>query len=258
MMNKQAFGALIAALLGLVLVFVFTQVVKTASDNVWYLIGISFFASSLSAFLSVWLSTFWDRIKHGWDFGSAREAHRKLVSLVPQNGRFKEIVIAAYTSNSAHRMLELFDERNCFVEKLRILLRSPVALVSGEGKEGAIPNDKVQINNRLSQMSAHLLGDIMRRRLGMERVHKLEIRFYNNEPVLRGMVIDGKKGFFSIFTKRGDAKTIDYSATRSATLRLSKDGGYEGKILADFMNWFNLVWEHGSIAYDEKVIDNIL
>lgn len=258
MMNKQALAALIAAILGLILVLALTLVFNIKANSVWRLIAVSLFASGLSAFLSCWLSGFLDRIKHGWNFGSARDAHRKLASLLPRNNKFNEIIITAYTANSAYRMLELFDERNCFVERLRILLRNPVALVSGEGKEGAIPSDKAQINNRISQMSAHLLGDILRRRLGMERVHKLEIRFYNNEPVLRGMVIDGKKGFFSIFTKRRDTKAIDYSATNSATLRLSADGGYEGKILKDFMNWFNLVWEHGSETFDEKTIENIL
>jgi hypothetical protein len=258
MMKKQAFGFLTAAGLGLILVLFPTLIFKSSLNNLWVLIGISIFASGFAAFLSYGIVFFSNRIKHGWNFGSAREAHRKLASLFPINKKFNEIIIVAYTSNSAYRMLELFDERNCFVERLRVLLRSPVSLMSGEGKEGAIPNNKTQINNRLSQMGAHLLGDIIRRRLGMDRVHKLEIKFYDSEPVLRGMVIDGKKGFFSIFTKRKDSKAIDYSATNSATLRLSGDGGYEEKILVDFIEWFNLVWEYGSKTYDEEVLDKML
>jgi len=258
MIKKQAFGALTAAGLGLLLVLVPTLLFKSTINNLWVLIGISIFASGFSAFLSLRVSVLFDRFKHGWDFGGARDAHQKLASLVPQNANFKEIVIAAYTANSAYRLMEVFDKMNCSVDRMRILLRSPVSLACGEGKEGKIPNHKTQIDNRLSQMRAHLLGDIKKRRLGWKKVDRLEIRFFDGEPVLRGMVIDGKKGFFSIYTRRRDQETVDYSATNSATLRLSTDGGYEEKILTDFLEWFDLVWEYGSLTYAEDVLDKIL
>lgn len=199
-----------------------------------------------------------ESLTHEWNFGSAGDAHQKLAAMAPKNKKFAEILIIAYTSNSAHRMLELFDKMNCDVERLRVLLRNPASLSSGKGEKGAIPNDKVQITFRLSQMRAHLLGDIFRRRRGMKRVHELEIKFYDGEPVLRGMVIDGKTGFFSIYTADTDSDAVDYSATNSAALRLSSDGGYEGKILADFVNWFNLVWEYGSKTFTKDDLDEII
>ena len=258
MMKKQALGALIAAGLGLLLFLVPTLLFKSTINNLWVLIGISIFASGFSAFLSLRVSSLLDRFKHGWDFGSARDAHQKLASLVPRNSHFKEIVIAAYTANSAYRLMEVFDKMNCSVDRLRILLRNPVPLACGEGKEGKIPNDRTQIDNRLSQMRAHLLGDIYKRRLGLKRVDRPEVKFFDGEPVLRGMALNGKMGFFSIYTRRRDQETIDYSATSSATLRLSTDGGYEEKILRDFLEWFDLVWEYGSITHPEEVLDKLL
>ncbi|MCP4152521.1 MAG: hypothetical protein GY757_32595, partial [bacterium] len=224
----------------------------------WVLIGVSVFVSFFSVFLSYGIMFFFGRRTQDWDFGSTRDAHQKLASIISRDEAIKEMIIVAYTSNSAYRMLELFDKKNCKVDRLKILLRNPVTLLSGEGKEGAIPNDASQINNRLSQMRAHLLGDISRKRLGIERVKKLEIKFYDGEPVLRGMVIDGNKGFFSIYTSHKDLDTIDYSATGSATLRLSTDGGYEEKILTDFVTWFNLVWEYGGKRFDESTLEKLL
>jgi hypothetical protein len=256
-MKKQAFAALTAAVLGLILVLFLTLVLKV-SNNLWVLIGISIFVSGFSALLGIWISSFFPGDKHAWDFGSARDAHEKLASLVPPNTRIKEIIFVAYTANSAYRLMEVFDKKNCKVDRLRMLLRNPISLALGEGKKGSIPNDKTQIENRLSQMRAHLLGDILKKRLGMQQVHQLEVKFFDGDPVLRGMVIDGKKGFFSIYTKRGDPGIIDYSATNSATLRLSTDGGYEEKILTDFLDWFNLVWEYGSKTITEDVLDKML
>lgn len=259
-MKKQAFVASIAVILGLILVPFFTLVLKVlkVSNNLWVLIGISIFASGFFVLLGIWISPYFSRIKPGWDFGSARDAHEKLASLIPPNTKIKEIIFVAYTANSAYRLMEVFDKKNCKVDHLRMLLRNPISLASGEGKKGTVPNDKTQIDNRLSQMRAHLLGDVLKKRLGMDRVPQLEVKFLDGEPVLRGMVIDGKKGFFSIYTKRGDPGIIDYSATKSATLRLSTDGGYEEKILTDFMDWFNLVWEYGSKTIADDVLDKML
>jgi len=258
MMKKQAFGFLIAAGLGLILVLIPTLIFKSSLNTLWVLIGISIFASGFAAFLSYGIVFFSDRIKHGWNFGSARDAHQKLASLLPQHAKFKEIIISAYTANSAYRIMEVFDKKNCDVDRLRVLLKNPVSLASGEGKEGVIPNDKTQIDDRLSQMRAHLLGDIYKKRLGLKRVDQLEIKFYDGDPVLRGMVIDGVNGFFSIYTMRKGSEAVDYSATQSAALRLSMDGGYEENILVDFMNWFNLVWEHGSKTLKEDILNKIL
>jgi hypothetical protein len=257
-MKRQAVGFLLAAVLGLVLVLVLTQVFKAALSNLWVLIGISLFASGFSAFCSYGIVFFSDRFKHGWDFGRARDAHRKLASIVPKNTNFKEIIIVAYTANSAYRMLEVFQKKNCHVERLRMLLRSPISFLKSEDKKGMIPHENIQIDHRLIQMRAHLLGDIKRKRMGMGRVDKLEIKFYHSEPVLRGMVIDKKMGFFSIYTRVRDLDAVDYSATHSAALRLSKDGGYEEKILVDFIDWFNLVWEHGSVALEKDILDVLL
>jgi hypothetical protein len=257
-MKKQVLCALTAALLGLISVIVLSLVFQSAVNNLWVLIGISVFVSCFSAFLSLWGSPFFSRFKQGWDFGNPRDVHQKLAALIPENKKLNEIIFVAYTANSAYRLMEIFEKRNCNVERLRILLRSPVALASSEGKAGSIPNAKVQIDHRLSQMRTHLLGDILKKHLGMQRVHRLEVKFFEGEPVLRGMVIDGKKGFFSIYTKRQTPGIIDYSANNSAALRISDDRGYEGKILSDFLDWFNLVWEYGSKTITDDVLDKIL
>lgn len=251
MRNKQALASLMAVLLGLLLVLVSTQLFEAGSGSLWVMIGIALFAAGASAFFSVLLWSYFARKKPGWDLGNTRDAHLKLESIVPSNATFNDIAIVAYTANSAYRLLEFLERKNCYAKRLRVLLKSPVSLLNGrkDGKpvEGKIPNHQSQMDTRLNQMSAHLSGDLLRKQQGVKRVEKPEIKLYTGDPVLRGIVIDGKMGFFSIYTAhKSHPEIIDYSATGSATLRLSMDGGYEEKLLADFVKWFGLVWEHGS------------
>ncbi|MCP4156055.1 MAG: hypothetical protein GY757_50510, partial [bacterium] len=138
MIKEQEYKALISATLGLIVVLISS--LSFILDNLWVLIGVSVFVSFFSVFLSYGIMFFFGRRTQDWDFGSTRDAHQKLASIISRDEAIKEMIIVAYTSNSAYRMLELFDKKNCKVDRLKILLRNPVTLLSGEGKEGAIPN----------------------------------------------------------------------------------------------------------------------
>lgn len=190
--------------------------------------------------------------------GFNREAHLELEPFIRNKKQVEEIIIIAYTANGAYHALDIFKKHRCHVKETRILLRNPLDIKAGEGDPCAIPNTPAQVKIRLKQMEVHLLDHILN--INLEDgifLNRPKVRFYNGVPVLRGIIIDGEQGLFSIYTERENSQqNVDFSATSSVTTNkvviLSRNGGSEERIMIDFIRWFNLVWEHGSNSYSEE------
>lgn len=259
-MNARDWGALGAGVCGFIVLTV-VWISGLGKLNVVETIGAGLVTASVSALLATYVGPLvmkW--LRPDWDFQSINKAPQYLARLLPGGKRIREVIVVAYSAEIAQHLLQPLADKNCSVDHLKLLIRDPRRLVKDIDEAGSIPRRPDRVSYRLKEISVAVCSNLLAGRRGAEAVKGIrECRLYAGQPVLRVVVIDREIGYFSIYSQRQPRiEGVDWSATDSHVLRLSKNGGYEERLLTDVLKWFDTIWEDGSVRTEVEGLKGTL
>lgn len=254
-MQTKEVSAVIAGLLGLA--FMIISLLLSPGANMLTDIGKALLVSGLASLIALTVAPkIVSIIKPKWYFGDINEAPQHLLKLLNGKQQVDEIIVVAYCAVVAQSLTKPFEDKGIKIRNLKMLLRNPEFIINGSNKPGEIPNSPGRIRGRLNDMAV-ALGNILDKHLGMNVVENLHIKLYSSQPMLRCVIVNGEYGFVSFYSLRHTTSDeVDWSGRHNKVLRLSKDNGYEEELLKNILNWFDVVWEHGSVLIKPEELLN--
>ena len=157
--------------------------------------------------------------------------------------KLRSVIFVGYTGDMATRNLQVHaGNEGISIEELKILVKHPNTVAD------PITINNIQFpgfpcNSERIEIRSGEADDSIREANGLVSknfVQKFNVRLYYSLPSIRAVLINDEFGFLSIYRQHttGD----DLSGSRGLYMRMSKHSEFEKKLLENFREWFEIMW----------------